>query len=378
MKHFLILTCFSLTFAVQLYGAEKTIRGKAIFGNDVKNIVPGALVSYQPCYQYNDTALDKTDLKTDENGEFEFQVRNASICVEVLTPDRNFGKVRIVQPTEDELVVSLELTASIRGRILNSRNEEPLVGQSVTCSISQGEVGPAYRRPFERKTKTNEKGEYEFCNIPTGFNYDVYFPTYTYGAEQSYSTVWIDRWFELQPGEGRECKTLNYDLRPSGAVEYYFQVNAFYFRPLTHEQLKPLNPGQNPIEQRFQALLRLAQRDGKGVFTILLRDKSEEEVLETLKEIYVMLFKSDDVFEQTERFYMMCVLMQPEGKVLLVRPEMPEEFAKSHKIAEKPLPALFSFAFFDADGKLRDVEPFDHTASPAKRKQDLFEMLKKY
>jgi len=39
---------------------------------------------------------------------------------------------------------------------------------------------------------------------------------------------------------------------------------------------------------------------------------------------------------------------------------------------------LGSFAFFDANGKLRGVEPFDYTKSPAERKQDLIEMLGKY
>jgi len=43
-----------------------------------------------------------------------------------------------------------------------------------------------------------------------------------------------------------------------------------------------------------------------------------------------------------------------------------------------PLSTLFSFAFFDADGKFRCVEFFDHTAPPEEQKQKLIEMMKRY
>ena len=84
------------------------------------------------------------------------------------------------------------------------------------------------------------------------------------------------------------------------------------------------------------------------------------------------------MFAQTERYYMMCVLMRPKEDGLLKNiTAMGGAFVKSHKI-ETPLPSLFSFAFFDAGGNLRGMEPFDHTASPRKQKEDLIEMLKKY
>jgi hypothetical protein len=65
--------------------------------------------------------------------------------------------------------------------------------------------------------------------------------------------------------------------------------------------------------------------------------------------------------------------MQPkEEEWRTVTAAMAREFVKSHLIA---LPTPFFFAFFDPDGFLKGVEPFDHTATPAQQKQALMEIL---
>ena len=367
MRHLLLILC--LLFTAQFYAAEeaaKTLRGKAVLA-DVTNVISGTSVAYR---SYDSSV--QTELKTDENGEFEIPIKEYPVYVEVMTPDKNFGKVIIVQPTENEFVVPLELTASVHGKIIDSRGNKPSVGRTVIYSVFNSDDIKRYPWIFKRETKTNEKGEYEFCNLPTGVKCEISFPLHYYGEgeNQFYTVVAFNLSPELQPNEEREHREISYDLRPDWNYECYFQMYNVYTMKKYAEQ--------NRFERRFEVLLQRAKRDNKGVFVILVRDKMkarEDETYETLTNVYRTLFDLDDMFEQTGRFYMMCVAMQPENGP--ITPVMAEEFVKSRKI-DLPLPALFSFAFFDADGKLRGVEPFDHTVSPLKRKQDLIEMLKKY
>jgi len=377
MKYFLILLCFSIAFLGRLYGAEemRTVRGKAILGEDVNNIVPGATVSYQSARS------GKTDLKTDENGEFEIKIMNDTAYVEVMAPGGNFGKMVIVQPTESEFVVSLELTASVRGNVIDRRSEQPLVGQKIAYLIHMNASGGGGVQAFMQEMNTNEKGEYEFRNIPTGVQCNVFLPCYDYGETETNLWYVVGHELELQPGEDRKLRDCTFDPRPEGSLEYVFQVYKVHHRVQFYYYIRyAISDIKNLYEGRLGILLERAKQNNKGIFAIFVRDKLEGDPLSKdfrpLSAIYETLFDDDDVFEQTERFYMMCVLMQPPDKEL-ISADMAEEFVKSRKI-DMPLPALFSFAFFDADGKLQGIEPFDHTAPAEKRKQDLIEMLKKY
>ena len=373
MKHLFLILCSVFLSIGQLHGAEeavKTLRGKAILG-DVKNTVAGAAVV---CRSSDLFLFKQLELKTDENGEFEIQVQKYPVYVEVLAPGGNFGKMLVVQPTDKEFTVSLEMTASVHGKIVDIRSDKPPVGKSVTYSIPiqhEDNVGVTISGMFKRETKTNEKGEYEFRNIPTGVICNINLPYCNYGENQpnGHGACTIDNQCELQPGENRELKNFEFDSRPDGAEEYFFQMC---------ENQKPWNPGEDHSKRRFEMILENAKKDGKGVFVILVRDKQNEDDLKLLEAIYKTLFDTDDILEQTERFNLMCVLMQPKEEGLW-RPIAlsAKKFVKSHKI-DAPLPALFSFAFFDADGQLRGVEPFDHTTPPEKQKENLIEMLKKY
>ena len=343
----------------------RKIRGKALFGTDPTNTVPGVSVSFRS-YDWQ----IKGDLKTDEKGEFEILARNDPVYVEAMTPGDQFGRVVIVQPDEEEFTVSLEPTASVRGKLIDSRSEKPPVGRSVTYSINIPDSNDrVFSTSFERETKTNENGEYELRNLPTGVSCHINLPKSDYGEIEPSSWAWIGRELELKPAEDRQLKDFTFDSRPNGFNEYSFQVYNAYYRILSE--------GQNRIERRFEILCERAKRDGKGVFAILVRDKAKESDLDALSNIYVTLFGDDDMFAQTERYYMMCVLMQPKEDFDSYSSEVAREFVQTHKIAE-PLPSLFSIAFFDADGNLRGVEPFDHTVSLAKQKQNLIEMLEKY
>ena len=371
MKHCpLILLC--LAFAAQLHATEeKTIRGKAVFDNNVNLPIAGALVTYQPNYTTRERTIELT---ADENGDFEIQAQNVPVYVEVMTPDKNFGKIVIVQPTENEFLASLELTATIRGKVVDLRDGRPAVGLNVyyTFSVRIDETNTVFL-PFQRETKTNENGEYEFRNLPTGFNGYVSLPLYYYGEgeNQFYTMESLGFSSALLPGERRELGEFPLDLRPGWDYEYFFQMyNVYTMRRYAGEP--------NRFERRFELLLERAKRDSKGIFVIFVRDKLEEKDLDALKNIYKILFDDDEVFTQTERFYMMCILMQPnERESRVITADSAVEFTKSHRI-ETPLPSLFSFAFFDADGKLRGVERFDPTSPETKQKRDLMEMLREY
>jgi len=372
-KRFFILL-FCLAWIGPIQGAEnetaepvRKIRGKAVFGGDVNNPVPGAKVTYRSINIYK----SDPDLKTDENGDFEITIENDPMYVEVLTPDGFFGKMVIVKPTENEFVVSLEPTASVHGRVIDRRSETPPNGRNITYSINIPAGVSQFLPSFERTVKTNEKGEYEFRGLPTGVTCDVMFPTYNYGENQSPgSSWWIGRGLELKPDENRELKDFTFDSHPNGRNEYIWQVYNAY------GGLNWRGYSVNLYEQRFDTLLERAKRDNKGVFAILVDQPLEENILSALVKIYETLFKDDDMFAQTERYYMMCVRMQPkEEEWRNVTAAMAQEFVKSHLIA---LPTPFSFAFFDPDGLLKGVEPFDHTEPPEKQKQALIEMLKKY
>jgi len=350
-----------------------TIRGQAVFDDDANKPVAGALVSSKS----NEFEILKTDLIADENGHFEIQALKSPVYVEVMSPDKTFGKMVIVAPDESEFVVSLEPTASVRGKIIDKRSDQPPVGRNVTYAIHiPADFGTAFMSMFQRETTTNDEGEYEFHNIPTGVVCEVILPTYYYGENHGGGT-WIGRSLNLQPSEERKLEDFTYDSRPNGSSEYAFQSYNTYI-PLRYNKE---NFGRNPFELRFEILLERAKRDDKGVFAILVRDRDEEvENQMSLLKIYEMLFEDDEVFVQTERYYMMCVLMQKDDEMNqppVITSAMAEEFVKSHKI-DTPLPSLFSFAFFDADGKLHGVEPFDHTAPPEKQKADLIKMMAKY
>jgi len=371
MKHHLIIVLF-LALTVQLHADEgKAIRGKAVFDNNVNLPIAGALVTYQPNYITRERTIELT---ADENGDFEIQTHNLPVYVEVMAPGKNFGKIVIVKPTENEFLASLDLTATIRGKVVNTRSERPPVGLNMQYLFSvQIDETRAVFLPFQRETKTNESGEYEFRNLPTGFNGYVSVPLHYYGEgeNQFYTITSLGLSSALLPGESRELGEFAIDLRPGWDYEYFFQMyNVYTMRRYAGEQ--------NRFERRYELLLERAKRDSKGVFAIFVRDKLEEKDLDALKNIYKTLFDDDEVFTQTERFYMMCVLMQPnESESRVITADSAAEFAKSHKI-ETPLPTLFSFAFFNVDGKLRGVERFDHTSPAAKQKQDLMAMLKKH
>ena len=257
---------------------------------------------------------------------------------------------------------------------MDRRSATPPVGRTVTYSIHvPGEQG-VFMRAFQREAKTNENGEYEFLNIPTGVECHVNLPTYDYGEDQSRSASYIARDIKLLPGVGHALKDYAFSSRPNGSNEYFFQVYNFS----TFE-----SRDKNPFEHRFGVLFERARRDGKGVFAIFVRDNVEGEdegnKRKELMSIYETLFKDDDMFAQTERFYMMCVRMQPKvDQWDRITASTATDFATQRKIDTAALPSLFSFAFFDKDGKLRNVESFDHTTPTGKQKQDLIEMLKKY
>ena len=355
---------------------NRTIRGKVLACSDVScsnSPVPGATVRAR---SFEDRTA--ADMKTDENGNFEVvRTKNIPVYVEVVTSDGKFGKIVIVQPNENEITVALEPTAMIRGKIMDRRNTTPPAGRTVTYSIHvPGERG-TFMPSFQREVKTNENGEYAFFNIPTGIECHVNLPTYDYGEERSRGASYIARDIKLLPGVGHTLKDYAFDSRPNGSNEYFFQVYNAY------NDFESRSRGKNLIENRFDVLFERAKRDGKGVFVIFVRDNVEGEgdgnKLKELMSIYETLFKDDDMFAKTERFYMMCVRMQPkEEQWRILTANMAKDFAAQRKIDAAALPSLFSFAFFDKDGKLRHVEPFDHTAPAGKQKQDLIEMLKKY
>jgi len=353
---------------------NRTIRGKVLACNDVScsnSPVPGVTVrAVSTDYRMN------ADMKTDENGNFEvIRAKNIPVYVEVVTSDGKFGKIVIVQPNENEIIVALEPTAVIRGKIMDRRSATPPIGRTVTYSVHvPGEQG-AFKSAFQREAKTNENGEYEFLNIPTGVECHVELPTYDYGEDRSGGASWIARDIKLLPGVGHALRDYAFSSRPNGSNEYFFQVYNAYS---TFE-----SRGKNPVEHRFDVLFERAKQDGKGVFVIFVRDNVEGEgegnKRKELMGIYETLFKDDDMFAQTERFYMMCVRMQPkEEQWSRVTASMAIDFAALRKIDTVALPSLFSFAFFDKDGKLCNVESFDHTTPTGKQKQDLIEMLKKY
>jgi hypothetical protein len=349
----------------------KTIRGKVIVGNDENKPVSGVLVSYQA----SDLAgrCDTDDVKTDENGNFEIKALKAPVYIEAVTPDGKFGKVVVIQPPESGFTVSLEPTASIRGQLVDCRSDKPLVGQSVQYSIR---IPVSTRNTqsipsFLRKVVTNENGEYEFRNLPTGHACHVVLKTHHYGETKLDGGTFIENYLQLESGKESNRGIVPFDARPLD--EYIYQTHNVYIGNYPEDE-------ENRLEQRFDVLLERAKRDGKGVFAILVRDEPERDYrtndFEAIPDIYDMLFEKDDVFAHTERFYMMCVFMQPEADSPTTT-TMAREFVVSHKIAE-PLPSLFSFAFFSELGTLRGVESFDHTATPEERKRQLIEMMKKY
>ena len=375
MKHLLIILC--LLFTAQLYAAEeaaKTLRGKVVLG-DVKNTVGGALVAYQS----NDTGHNTIDLKADKNGEFEIPIKEYPVYVEVMTPDKNFGKAMIVQQAESELIFSLELTASLHGKIIDNQTDKPSVGEVVLYQVPIPDKEGMYMTQIELATQTNEKGEYEFRNLPTGVEYStIISAVFDYGDSLFPHYYGLDNRCKLQPGENRG-KDGTVNSRPAGADVYSRQANIARIRSAETDDF--IDWLLNTLVKHSHTEWLFKHVKKSGVIVILVRDKPEEPVSIALESIYVTLFDENDIFEQTARFYMMCVFMQPqekekesEGRITAV---LAEEFVESHKI-DLPLPSLFSFVFFDTDGKLRGVEPFDHTTPPAKQKEELIEMLKKY
>jgi hypothetical protein len=367
----------------------KTIRGKVVLGDDATLPVAGATVR---AMSHDFPQLNK-DVETDVDGNFTMRTKDAPLYVEVVTPDGNFGKIAIVQPTENEFIVSLELTATARGKIMDSRTGLPAAGRSVEYSIRIPDAGgQAFMSGFKRETKTNDKGEYELRNLPTGGACDILHPGWHYGESEADSWTYVASNLNLKPNEDREIKDFSFDSRPHGLNEYMHQTYNAY-----HERSSRGSSGQNPIVRRFEVLLERGKRDGKsGVFAIMVRDNVEEvegkddpeqkKNIEALANIYETLFKDDDMFAQTERFYMMCVRMQPkEEQWSSVTAGMAKGFVESRKI-DMPLPSLFSFAFFDLDGKLLGMEAFRHTTPALEpkpvpvemQKQQLMEILERY
>jgi len=346
----------------------RTIRGKAVFVDDPNLPIAGATVSTRA----DDDRGRGTTTEADENGDFEIQVQNAPVYVQVMSPDGNFGRMVIVEPTETEFLVSLEPTASVFGKIIDRNSETPPAGWSITYAIHmEGEQG-TWQNVFQRETKTNENGEYEIRNIPTGVGCHIMLPIFDYGEEESSGSSWIARDLNLRPGQDRQLIDFTFTTRPNWSSEYLLQVHNVYGRMWN---------SQNAIEQRFETLLARAQRDGKsGVFAILVRDEisrdPQQNDFRTISDIYEVLFDDDDVFAQTERFYTMCIMMYPEER-RNVTSGMARGFVNDHKIA-LPLPSLFSFAIFDAEGKLQGVEAFDYTLPKPQQRQRLIEMLAGY
>jgi len=354
------------TAAIQ---APRRIRGRAIFLDSPDAIASGALISFVSF------DLQSGNLTADENGEFTIMARNEPVYVQAMTPEGVFGRMMIVQPTEEEFTISLDLTATIHGTVIDRRSTEPPVGRLVTFSInvsSSESERSGFLPSFQREVQTSERGDFVLQHIPTGVAGDVMFTTFHYGEEVSRGSSFIARNLELRPAEYRALDNYRFDSRPHGDHEFFHQV----YNANAHTRF--MMRGRNPYEGRFDELRERAQRNNKGVFVILVRDKVDTADLEPLRSIYVTLFRDDDMFAQTERFYMMCILMHP---MEIMRRNFvaadSQDFIRERGITD-PLPSLFSFAFFDTDGTLRGVEAFDHTTSPTQQKTDLIEMLGRY
>jgi hypothetical protein len=353
--------------------AIKTIHGR-VFLEDSGVLKPVSDATVRAVS--TDYFSNRADIKTDSKGSFEIRAKEAPLYVEVITSDGKFGKMVVVQPDESESLVLLERTAFIRGTIFDRRSGKPVAGRSVeyTIQIPAGQGG-GVQPSFRREVKTDKDGNYLFSNLPTGIECNVSLPMGYYGESESRSSSYIAPNYKLQPGVSHALQDRSFDLRPKGSEEFSFQFSG------AHSLSGSIS--NDPYENRFKILLERAKRDGKGVLAIFVRDNVERESeggdLNALKSIYETLFWDDDMFAQTERFYMMCIRMQPKeerGNTITVG--LAKDFAAARKIDPAALPSLFSFAFFDAEGKLRGVESFDHKTPTERQKQDLIEMLKKY
>ncbi len=349
----------------------RKIRGTALFGEDSTSPVAGAEISFM-AHDLRFDAWEDSHIKADENGNFEILGKNEPVYVVASTSDGKWGKIVTVAPDQTEFTVSLEPTASVRGKILDRRSEQPSVGRTATYTIQIPSGGGSFFSWDSHETKTNENGEFVFNGLPTGAVCYITTPNYHYGEETSDGASYVGRDLKLQPGETRVLDDYSFDSRPYGRNEYfYFMYNA---------QVRYTGPGKNPYEARFELLLERTRRDGKRIFAILVRDRPKEGDPDDVSNFFDLLFKDDDTFSLTERYYPMGVFLDPD-RDYSTDATSGKQFVRYREIDPAQL-AKFSLAFFDADGNCLGVEPIDDWISLKRQekvqKEKLMELLKKY
>ncbi len=367
----------------------ETLRGKIQTGDDPPRPVAGAKITCQT-FDFDFHELYQKTFSSDENGEFAIPAGTMSVYVQAVTADGKQGIIAKVSPTEKNLVLVPKPLATITGKMVHKKTQEPVLGRRIECSIRIPGEETQFQfstSGFRCTTFTDENGVYRFAAVPVGLEYEISCTQRPRGEpdDETGGTIHYERIAAIEPESPlTDCGTFQYAPNINGSSEYLWT----FFNAYSNVREK------SDFEGRFKLLLERCKRDGKNLLVVFAPTEVFEGDL--VSEIYgrlpgklldLMYDTRGKAFETADRFYLMGIPTDAKVRHGASRRFEAGKFVKLRGIDEKVLDEM-TLCFFDADGRLLGSESIDGISeyggdSENKPKIDfkrdaVIELLKKY
>ena len=95
---------------------------------------------------------------TDKEGRFEDRRQSSAQIVGAFSEDGSLGTVVRIEPDDQDVVLALAPTATLRGILIDEETGNPAVGREIDAFIRIGREGEAFQMGFGHHDKTDEKG----------------------------------------------------------------------------------------------------------------------------------------------------------------------------------------------------------------------------
>lgn len=143
--------------------------GSVVLAGDRSRKVPGARVIGAAKPPASQGFLQTTD----QAGNFSCIRRTESLIVQASTADGLLAGVVEVEATANEIVVPVQPTATVHGRLLDRQTGQPLAHHSIQGIVLLGaRPGPIFGA-FENLTTTNALGEFTMIGLTVGMKYEL-------------------------------------------------------------------------------------------------------------------------------------------------------------------------------------------------------------
>lgn len=110
---------------------------------------------------------------TDKEGRFEDRRQSSTQIVGAFSKDGALGTVVRIEPDDQDVVLVLAPTATLRGVLIDEETGESAVGREIGASVHVGKKGQPFMMAFRRHDTTDDSGQFEIEGIVPGQSYEL-------------------------------------------------------------------------------------------------------------------------------------------------------------------------------------------------------------